>query len=155
MSILTTGHEILTGSIDGRVRRYDLRMGQLQQDYIGKPVTSVCFTNDSQCILLSTLDNCVMLFDKDTGEMLSEYKGHKNSEFRCDSCLNAKDTHVLSGSEDGNVYCWDLIVGKEPVQVMNHGGGNLVITAVSHHPKQPCFVSAAQNKLFVWKGVEE
>ncbi len=28
-------HEILSGSADGRIRRYDLRLGQLQTDFIG------------------------------------------------------------------------------------------------------------------------
>ena len=35
MSLVISGHEIMTGSLDGRVRRYDLRMGKLFQDYIG------------------------------------------------------------------------------------------------------------------------
>lgn len=37
------------------------------------------------------------------------YKGHKNDNYKIDSCLNCKDTHILSGSEDGSVYIWDLI----------------------------------------------
>ena len=37
------------------------------------------------------------------------YTGHKNTDYRIDSCLNSKDTHILSGSEDGQVYIWDLI----------------------------------------------
>ena len=35
-------------------------------------VTSVNFTRDGQCVLASTLDNSVRLFDKDSGEMLNE-----------------------------------------------------------------------------------
>ena len=36
MSIVVSGHEILTGCLDGRIRRYDLRTGQLFQDHVGK-----------------------------------------------------------------------------------------------------------------------
>lgn len=32
-SIVVRGSEILTGSVDGYVRAYDIRMGQLAQDY--------------------------------------------------------------------------------------------------------------------------
>ena len=37
------------------------------------------------------------------------YEGHKNKEYKIDSCLNHKDTHIISGSEDGLVYVWDLV----------------------------------------------
>lgn len=35
MSIKVTDHEILTGSIDCHVRRYDLRNGKLMTDFLG------------------------------------------------------------------------------------------------------------------------
>ena len=116
-------------------------------------MTSVCFTNDGHCILLSTLENSVMLLDKDSGEMLAEYTGHRNKEFKCDSCLSAKDTHVISGSEDGKIYLWDLVTAK-PVQTLDHGLGQCTITSLSHHPKDACLVSAAQNRLFIWRSEE-
>ncbi|XP_015271350.1 PREDICTED: WD repeat domain-containing protein 83 isoform X2 [Gekko japonicus] len=34
-SLKVSDHEILTGSVDGRVRRYDLRAGELCSDYMG------------------------------------------------------------------------------------------------------------------------
>ena len=35
-SLHVVGHEIVTGSVDGRVRMYDLRMGMLFVDLIGR-----------------------------------------------------------------------------------------------------------------------
>ena len=35
-SLHIAGHEIVTGSVDGRVRLYDLRMGQIYVDVIGR-----------------------------------------------------------------------------------------------------------------------
>ena len=29
--------------------------------------------------------------------------------YKLDCCLSSKDTYVLSCSEDGHVYCWDLV----------------------------------------------
>lgn len=37
------------------------------------PITCVSLTHDGQCILVSSADNSVKLFDKNTGELLSEY----------------------------------------------------------------------------------
>jgi WD40 repeat protein len=42
-SLVVSSHEILTGSVDGKVRCYDLRMGQLNTDEIGrKLLLSIC-----------------------------------------------------------------------------------------------------------------
>ena len=35
-SIHVAGHEIVTGSVDGRVRIYDLRMGMVYVDVVGR-----------------------------------------------------------------------------------------------------------------------
>ena len=35
------------------------------------PVTSVRLTQDGHCILVSSLDNKIRLFDKDNGELLN------------------------------------------------------------------------------------
>lgn len=37
------------------------------------------------------------------------YTGHQMKGYKLDCCLSSKDTHVLSCSEDGHVYCWDLV----------------------------------------------
>ena len=37
------------------------------------------------------------------------YKGHKSSEYKLDACLTNDDAHVVSGSEDGKIYFWDLV----------------------------------------------
>lgn len=37
------------------------------------------------------------------------YTGHKNNEYKIDSCLLSSDAQVCSGSEDGQVYIWDLV----------------------------------------------
>ena len=39
-------------------------------------VSCVSLTGDGQCALVSTLDNCLYLIDKTTGELLNEYVDH-------------------------------------------------------------------------------
>lgn len=148
-SIQVSDHEILTGSADGYFRRYDLRTGRMHADFIGKAVSSVSFTKDGQCVLASTLDDSIKLMDKDTGEMLNEFTGHKNHDYKIDSALNCEDTHVISGSEDGLVYYWDLVEAKI-VHKLNHGTTR-AIHSISHHPEQTCLLTASGDKIFVWK----
>ncbi|MBZ3875750.1 WD repeat domain-containing protein 83 [Sciurus carolinensis] len=108
-SVKVSDHEVLAGSVDGRVRRYDLRKGQLFSDYVGSPITCTCFSRDGQCTLVSSLDSTLRLLDKDTGELLGEYSGHQNKQYKLDCCLSERDTHVVSCSEDGKVFFWDLV----------------------------------------------
>ena len=47
--------------------------------------------------------------DDNDDDDIYRYTGHKNNQYKIDSCLNHEDTLVVSGSEDGKVYMWDLI----------------------------------------------
>ena len=107
-SISVIDHEIVTGSLDGKVRRYDIRQGMLHVDDVQAPIGSVCFTADTQCILTNCLNDSLYLIDKDSGGILQHFKGHKNITYRIDGSLTKNDMVVLSGSEDGYVYCWSL-----------------------------------------------
>ncbi|CAL1544990.1 unnamed protein product [Lymnaea stagnalis] len=148
-TIQVSDHEILTGSADCRVRRYDLRMGRMFSDFVGKAVSSLKFTRDGQCVLVSATDTSIKLLDKDTGEMLNEYTGHKNSNYKIDCCLNHKDTHILSGSEDGLVYIWDLVEAKL-VDTLNHETSRTV-HSITFHPSEPVLLSASGDKVFIWE----
>lgn len=48
------------------------------------------------------------------------YTGHKMNGYKLDCCLSSKDTHVLSCSEDGHVYCWDLVEVSLSVHLCPH-----------------------------------
>ena len=141
--IHVVGHEIVTGSVDGRVRVYDLRMGMVYVDMIGRkifklvvsyigrnvliadcldPVTSVQQTRDANAVLVSTLDSTIRLMDKGNGQLLQIYKGHANKDFRIRSCLGMADSMVVSGSEDGKLYAWDLLEAKVIEHIEAHDG---------------------------------
>lgn len=148
-SLMVSQHEILSGSIDGKVRNYDIRMGQLHVDCIGHPVTSVSFTRDGQCVLASTLDDTIHLMDKDTGELLNEFTGHKNRDYKVDSCLSSSDAQVVSGSEDGRICFWDLVEGKI-VHTLEKAHES-VVYSISYHPAEIALLSASSDgKVKVW-----
>ncbi|XP_054716061.1 WD repeat domain-containing protein 83-like [Uloborus diversus] len=148
-SISVSDHEILTASLDHCIRCYDLRTGKLHTDDLGCSLNCVTFTKDGQCILVSCLDNTLRLMDKSSGEILSEYEGHKNESYRIESCLNDTDTHVVSGSEDGKVYFWDLIEGTV-AEKLNHQG-HKVVHSISFHPTKPILLTAAEANIYLWK----
>ena len=111
-------YEILAGSVDGRVRSYDLRMGRCDTDVIGTSVTSLRRTLDGKGVLVGGQDSTIRLFDRDNGGLLKAYKspGFKNEEYRLRSCFGGNERWVVSGNEevgeDGEVIVWDTMTGE-------------------------------------------
>lgn len=147
-SIKITDHEILAGSLDSCIRRYDLRNAKLITDFLGDSVTCVSYSKDGQCILASCADNSVRLIDKLTGEMLCEYTGHKTQDVRVESSINSKDNMVVSGSLSGEIYFWDL-VNAQVCFKLPHTIGRAV-HSLSVHPQDEVLLSASANNIKLW-----
>jgi mitogen-activated protein kinase organizer 1 len=107
-SVLVHGWEIIAGSVDGTVRRFDVRMGRAYTDEVHHPVTSVAASHDGLCVLAACLDSTLRLLDKSTGELLSTYTGHVHSSVKMDCCLTPTDAHVVGCSETGAAACYRL-----------------------------------------------
>ena len=155
-SLDVSDHEILVGCADGKIRRYDLRNGALHTDLVGtSAVASACFTGDNHCILVSSSGDTVKLFDKQTGELLNEFAGHVNKNYRVEAVLNHTDHFVLSGSENGFVYVWDMVDGKL-VKKLNHAldgaiSSGITIHSLAFHPKSAELLTAVQGKVYIWR----
>ena len=63
---------IITGSVDGYVRCYDIRRGRLTTDNIQVPVTNVCCTKDGLVYMVSSLDSTIRLIDYQSGALLNQ-----------------------------------------------------------------------------------
>jgi len=148
-SLAVSEHEIITGSLDNRVRKYDLRMGCLSTDDMKSSVGYLTFTRDGQCVLVNCLSDRLLLLDMETGEVLQELKGHKNCNYRIEGSLLNNDAVVLSGSEDGFVYAWSLTEGKilDRYSHVQHR----VVHSVSCHPSKPEFLAAAEGSVYLWE----
>lgn len=49
--------------------------------------------------------------DKANGHHLQSFQGHINTNYRIRSTLAFADSTVISGSEDGRIYAWDVLSG--------------------------------------------
>jgi mitogen-activated protein kinase organizer 1 len=143
-SLAVVGPEILAGSVDGRVRCYDVRMGRCVTDVFPGSVTSLCLARDGRTMLVGTLDSKIRLMDRRDGTCLRTYgdAGWRNEEFRVQSVLGGGERYVVTGDEmtgagpgtgtaegggnQGRVWAWDLLTGKlvatVPVPWWDNGG---------------------------------
>ncbi|KAH7413630.1 WD40-repeat-containing domain protein [Phaeosphaeria sp. MPI-PUGE-AT-0046c] len=106
--------EIVAASVDGRVRSYDMRTGMCQADVIGLPCTSLDVSKKGTEMLVSSLDSTIRLMDRGNGEMLKAYKDEAfiNQDLRVRSTLGLNDSVLLSGSDNGMVFVWDILGGE-------------------------------------------
>ncbi|KAG5996140.1 hypothetical protein E4U52_007224 [Claviceps spartinae] len=117
------GPQVVTGSVDGRVRSYDVRMGKCTTDVMCASVTSLDMSRDGRSMLVGTLDSKIRLMDCDNGACLRAYADPvwKNEEIRVQSLLGHREKYVVAGDEmavehgengEGRVWVWDLLSGR-------------------------------------------
>jgi mitogen-activated protein kinase organizer 1 len=141
-SLLVTDTLIIAGSVDGCIRMYDLRNGMIFTDNLHEAITCISMSNDGNCLLAGCLDSTVRLLEKDSGSLLNEYRGHKHESYPLSSCLSSCDAYVVSGSEDGKVYIWDLVEGNV---VNTLSGHTKAVSSVAYHPKESMLVSVSHD----------
>ncbi|CAH1769886.1 5064_t:CDS:2, partial [Entrophospora sp. SA101] len=127
-----------------QVKNYEIVAGSTDD-----PVTSVTLSSDNNYILASSLDSVIRLMDKEDGRMLNDFKGHKNSTYRVNSCLSNDDSQIISGSEDGSIYIWDLLNGNLLKTIEAHPG---IVVYVTYHPRIDEMLSSSIDGLVkVWR----
>lgn len=146
---MTPDAEIVGGSVDGTVRRFDVRMGLEVSDSLGAAVTSVSVSGDGLCILASCMDGTVKLLDKSGGDLLASYSGHKHESYSLDSCFMPSDAHVISGSEDGKVFYWELVEATVSKSFVAHKGP---VSTMAAHPQGSMLLTGGTDGVVnVWK----
>ncbi|XP_058814991.1 WD repeat domain-containing protein 83 [Topomyia yanbarensis] len=146
-SLIVTEHKIISGSLDGSIRQYDLRAGELTCDTIGVPITHIIQTKDGQCILAACMDSTIRLIDSDSGELLSEYKGHKTEDYHIECGVIQSDSNIISGSSEGCALIWDLLEGTELRRLQMNSG---VVHSLSTHPTGTDILFAIKGRIEVW-----
>ena len=103
--------QLITGSLDGCVRTYDLRMGKMTEDMVGSPVSSVSPspTSPKDTLLVSSLDGKLRIFDRANGGLLQTFQGHLVGEARSKAAWGYGEGLVLTGDEDGKLWAYSVL----------------------------------------------
>jgi len=140
--------EVITSSVDGCIRTYDVRMGTLAIDQEEFPVSSMTLTNDKKCFIASSNDSKIRLIDRDSYDILKEYKSHTNQTYKINCKSNYDDSMIVSGSEDNDIYIWDTLNSNLLTKLSGHTN---VITSIDTHPTKNHFISSSTDgTIKVW-----
>lgn len=142
-SVTHSSSAIIAGCVDGFLRIYDLRRGQVHQDYLRDPITSVRLSHDSKCCLTTTLASVIRFTDIRTGSQLQEYVGHAHGLYKLEASIATDDEHVVSGSEDGSIYHWDLLDGK--LVKVTPRAHTKSLSSLAFHPTENIFITGSYD----------
>lgn len=146
--LIVTEHKIISSSLDGCIRHYDLRAGELTCDKIGIPITSMSMTTDETCILASNPD-AIRLVDNENGEILSEYKGHEPKDYKIECGVLKGDSYVISGSSYGYAIIWDFLEAKEVKKLLINKDGH-VVQSLCRHPTNDDILFVNRREIQLW-----
>ena len=113
LTLALTPGSVHTGSVDGVLRTYDVRMGELRSDTLDEPITSLTPGKDGVTMLVSQLASTHRLMDLADGTQLQCFRGHTQTSFRCHSDMTLDEALVISGDETGHLFAWDILSGRK------------------------------------------
>lgn len=70
-------------------------------------VTSIAYNSTGDKLLINYNDGDLVVCRTDTYEVIHRYKGHRNKK-TIKGCIWFGDSYVMSGSDDGHIYGWEL-----------------------------------------------
>ena len=108
--VIVLDDKILSASVDGCVRVYDIRMGSLQTDCMDMNLNGMDVSFDGKFIIVSGLDSTIRLFDLEMGEIINKYSEHHISKnYSSTIKFNHACDKIYSTSEDYNIVCYDIL----------------------------------------------
>lgn len=147
--LFVTEHKIISSSLDGCIRHYDLRAGEMTCDKIGESITAMSITSDEQCILAACQDETIRLIDIDGGEVLSEYRGHLSKDYKIECGVLKGDSHIVSGSTFGCAIVWDFLEAKE-VNRLRISKEGAIVQSLARHPTNEDILFANRREIQLW-----
>lgn len=99
---------VYSACLDGVLRTYDLRAGEVVEDQVGVPIGSVSLSFDQKALALVCLDDSLRLFSLSQG-LLSKYSQHQCHQHKTTAKFTWDDNHLITGSENGTLYVYNVL----------------------------------------------
>jgi len=126
------GQYILSTSYDGVCNIFNAATGDVTLQVVAGDQPIICGSwagLQSKFVLLAFLNSTVQLWsfdisntDSKAAKCLRQFKGHQNHKYAVFSFAPVKAMVVLSASEDGSLYCWNIQRPSVSSKVSAHKG---------------------------------
>lgn len=119
--VFVLNDKIISASVDGCIRIYDIRMGVIQTDNIESPINGMDISPDEKFLLVSCMDDSIKLFDIDNGETLKIYKGlHESRNYAMTVKFSIDNDYIMTSSENNNVVFYNLLDPEKNYSLKAH-----------------------------------
>jgi small GTP-binding protein len=102
------GSRAITGSLDNKVRLWDLKQKKCLRVFEGHSgqIWSLAWSSDQLSVLSASHDGTVRLWNIETGRCLSTFQGHIGKVW----CVawSPDNSHIISGGDDGTIRIWNV-----------------------------------------------
>ena len=89
--------------------------------------------------LINLFNNLIIYF---------RYTGHLTKKYRIDCAFNRTDSTIISGSEDGKIYYWNLLDGKLIGTIDNDNKS--IVHSLSTNVNKDELLTCSENFVYVW-----
>ncbi|KIK39017.1 hypothetical protein CY34DRAFT_808779 [Suillus luteus UH-Slu-Lm8-n1] len=157
---LPGGQRIITCSVDGSLRVWNLKTGkQIGEDWRDgdSPVCSMALSPDGKKVVSGSGDGAVRLWDIDTCKVVMKWMGHTQEVGSV--CWSRDGRRVLSGSNDGTARQWEVESGEtmsEPIEniLASIKTGHKVVYAVVYSPDTTLIATGGRDGPYTGKPIE-
>ncbi len=148
VAISPNGQTVASGSLDDKVKLWNIQDGNLLQTLAGhsRPVNCIAFHPDGNRLISGSDDDTIKIWQVETGRLirtLTEHGRDVNSV-----AVSPDGKYLVSGSEDRSVRIWNLETGELLRTLLGTAG---MVKTVAIGPAGQMMVSGGlDNKIKVW-----
>lgn len=114
-------------------------------------ITSTAFNSYGDKLLISYNDDDLVVCGFESRKIIHRYKGHRNKK-TIKNCSWFGDNFVMSGSDDGHIYGWDL--NSEHIVCFLEADDRGIVNCLTVHPEIPVLASSGlDNDVKIWEPI--
>jgi len=131
--VIALQEKIISISIDGGLRIYDIRMGHMIKDDLEISLNGIDNSHDEKFLGISGTDDCLRLMESETGQIIKVFAGlHKSKNYAKTVKFSKENDGIFISSENNDVVFYDLVDEKKDKILRGH---SKVTSGLDIHPK--------------------